>query len=132
MMTFNYDPWKIVRYTFTAVCIILGLIALGHGCNGAEITVTQRVPFEYPAKVAGMSDAEFFTWATQFNKQQEREIVRSPYPEWLHGYGVRTRVIQGVSGMEIVREGYPRHYLNPDYFPPSPLTVINPYCKPKR
>ena len=131
MMTFKYDPWKLFRYGLLALVFVLGLAYLA---GAAEVTITDPVnePFVYPAKVTEMSDAEFFKWATKFNKRQEREIVRSPDPEWLHGYGVRTRVVYGVSGMEIVREGYPRRYKNPDYFPSSPLTVVNPYCKPKK
>jgi hypothetical protein len=107
-------------------------------CEGAEITITKHAPFEYPAEVAGMSDEVFFDWATEYNEQQVREIKRSSEPKWLYSYGVQTRIthgvspMRGVSDMQIVRERYPRRYLNPDYFPPSALMVINPYCKPKR
>lgn len=118
------------QYLVAAVCLILVAIAflstLTQSCKGGEIM------YEYPAEVAGMSDEVFFDWATRFNEQQVREIVRSSEPKWLYSYGVRTRVTRGVSDMQIVRERYPRRYLNPDYFPPSALTVINPYCKPKR
>jgi hypothetical protein len=97
-------------------------------CEGAEITITPHAPFEYPAEVAGMSDGDFSDWATKYNEQQVREIVRSSEPKWLHSYGVRTRFVRGPLGFTLVRERYPTRYLNPDYFPPSPLMVINPYC----
>jgi hypothetical protein len=109
--------------------IVLTLLAFGifsTKCNGAEITITEHAPFEYPAKVAEMSDADFFQWATRFNEQQVREIVRSSEPKWLHRS--RVRVMRGFRVVEF----RPTRYLNPDYFPPSALTVINPYCKPKR
>lgn len=112
--------------------VALGLIVFGVIAFTVNVAKGGEIMYEYPAEVAGMSDEVFFDWATQFNEQQVREIVRSSEPKWLYSYGGRTRVTRGVSDMQIVRERYPRRYLNPDYFPPSALTVINPYCKPKR
>lgn len=129
---------KQVRILIALILAVAGLWVFALRSEGGEVTITEHAPFEYPAEVTGMTDANFFLWATRFNEQRVREIIRSSEPKWLYSYGIKTRVthgvspVRGVSDMQIVRERYPRRYLNPDYFPPSALTVINPYCKPKR
>jgi len=106
--------------------MILGLLAFGlfnTKCDGAEIT---HASFEYPAEVAGMSDGDFFDWATEYNEQQVREIKRSSEPKWLHRPNVRVRTVAGLRVLEF----QPTRYLNPDYIPPTSLMVLNPYCRP--
>ena len=131
-MTFKKEFFKVLIYA--VVVLILWVFALGAflpaKCNGSEVTITERVPFVYPPQCSGMSGEDFFDWATKFNESQR--IVRSSEPQWFQSPGVRTRYVRGPQGFTLVREAYPTRYLNPDYVPPSPLMVINPYCKPKR
>jgi len=117
---------------FFAIIVGVLQICMVSSAQGGEITITKHAPFVYPAEVAEMSNEDFFDWATQFNEQQVREIKRSSEPEWLYHSGVRTRYVRGPLGWTLVRVAYPQRYKNPDYIPPSPLMVINPYCKPKR
>lgn len=121
-----------------------------------EITISDPLneSFSYPAETYKMTDAEFFDWATKFNQQKEREVTYSDQSKWLEGTGVRidgytvpVRVyeprrrgrLQGHAyrpnrsqRTNITRETYPTRYLNPEYVPPTPLMILNPYCPPTR
>jgi hypothetical protein len=116
--------------------------------SGGEITISDPLnePFVYPAHVAGMTDVEFFTWATKFNQQQEREIIYSDQSKWLEGTATRVRgqsesrtAFNGrVYRAPATRRGdmtfetYPTRYLNPEYVPPTSLMIVNPFCPPTR
>ncbi len=114
---------KEVRFILAMALAVACLWVFALRSEGSE-------PFVYPPQCSGMSGEDFFDWATKFNESQR--IVRSSEPKWFQASGVRTRYVLGPQGFTLVREAYPTRYLNPDYVPPSPLMVINPYCKPKR
>ncbi len=56
-------------------CFVI-VLALAAPCYAQHITVSDQVPppVKYPAEVYRMSDAEFFKWASDFNKKQEAEV----------------------------------------------------------
>jgi hypothetical protein len=109
--------------------------------------VDNQLPIKYPAEVYKMSDAEFFKWATDFNKKQvtDLETRRANITEdkWINGMTTRTRAEYdygcssygcnsqyGSSSRETT--SYPVRWSNPSYSGPGPLTTINPYCRPTK
>lgn len=127
---------------FTIVCTVL---TLGSLCNGAEPRVIISAPMlpqllPYPSEVYGMTDAEFFQWATDQNGKTRAKWGkwhRTAPPRWI-GYGVTISYQQSRRGSYFGTNHergsvhrYQRQYLNPGYYS-RPLTVINPYCRPKR
>lgn len=118
-----------------------------------------QLPASYPPEVYDMTDAEFFAWATEQNakaKAEWDEWYKTAPPRWLsysvtsHNHHQRGRwADRGVTGYNY--SGYEQRYnsagfmygstygstryyeqrfLNPDYVS-RPLTIINPYCKPR-
>jgi hypothetical protein len=119
------------------------------------------LPLKYPPEVYTMTDGEFYTWATEQNAKARAEWdewYETAEPRWLsydatdyerhHNRSQKGRGISyydGNTGYEQrfvvagrsygTRSGTTRHYqkryLNPDYVS-RPLTIINPYCRPRR
>ncbi len=141
-------------------CIAILLALLAAPCYAQRITVSDRLPppVKYPAEVFKMTDAEFFAWASDFNKR-EREAVEErrakiTEKEWIEG----TESSTNSSHLDYSYGGYsyngygndyynpatqygrssattiefPRRWKNPYYNGPGPLTIVNPYCRPTK
>jgi hypothetical protein len=71
-------------------CLVI-VLALAAPCYAQHITVSDQVPppVKYPAEVYKMSDAQFFEWASNFNKKQvaDVEVRRAKITEdkWITG-----------------------------------------------
>ncbi len=76
-------------------CLVI-VLALAAPCYAQHITVSDQVPppVKYPAEVYRMSDAEFFKWASDFNKKQEAEVearrAKITEDKWINGTETRT------------------------------------------
>lgn len=119
--------------------------ALTQPCEGAEpacITISEPLPPQsafYPSEVYSITDTEFFKWATDQNVKARikwEEWYKTAPPHWIN-YSI-TDYKQNHHGFYFgsnYKQGSIRHYkrrlLNPDYVSQS-LTIINPYCRPKR
>ena len=129
---------------FTVICTAL-CFTLGSLCDGAEparITISEPLPPQptsYPSEVYSMTDAEFFKWATDQNIEARTEWekwYKTAPPRWIN-YGVidykqsRRGSYFGSNYEQGSIRHYGRRFLNPDYAS-RPLTIINPYCRPKR
>ncbi len=141
-------------------CIVVLLALIAAPCYG-QIKVSDRLPppVKYPAEVYKMSDADFFAWATDFNKREraalEERRAKITEKEWIegresdtdssyadyqydnYGYGsdyprgyFTPSVQYGRASQKIVE--YPRRWKNPAYVGPGPLTIVNPYCPPSK
>ena len=98
-------------------------------------------PVKYPNKVDGMNDVEFFQWAVTRNQRARKawEAKAAALPPKY--FNTPVRITEGrvsVRGRGGQRGGfgvrsYTRYYRfqNPDYTSPGPLTIVNPYVKPK-
>jgi len=116
------------------------LLALLVLCVG-QVAVSDQLPppVKYPVEVNTMADAQFFYWATEFNKRQEADLERrrekmtepqyffgteteynwNGYSDWYRGnYSGNRRTMT-----------YPRRWHNPYYTGPGPLVIVNPYCR---
>lgn len=126
----------------------MNLLMLVILCVG-QITVSDSLPppVKYPIDVNVMTDAQFFQWATEFNKLQEAglEKRREQMTEPQYVSGTETRAEHTWSGSDnrtYNRGGdyygshnghsttYERRWLNPLYTGPGPLVIVNPFCKP--
>lgn len=117
------------------VCVICFAVST-FTCDGAEMT-----------------DAEFYTWAVDQNAKAKAEWSvwrKTAPPRWIsyttvildgHSNGPRHQTYIRGARTHSTSGGYRRHhyelqsfqkrYLNPDHRS-RPLTIINPYCNPKR
>ncbi len=113
------------------------------------------MPAKYPANVKSMTDKQFFKWATKRNAAATdawfNEAALSP-PRYktvkvqvtkgksstrmtgnsgttVNGYTTLPKRVSGSSTHETYE--YTRRYMNPSYSWPGPLTIINPYVRPK-
>jgi hypothetical protein len=144
-------------------CLVI-LLALAAPCYAQHITVSNQVPppVKYPAEVYKMSDADFFKWASDFNKKQvdDVEVRRAKITEdkWITGEATRSSESHveynaysgygynyscgpyGCNDSAGARYGsssqttttYPVRWPNPVYHGPGPLTIVNPYCRPTK
>ena len=139
-------------------CIAVLVLLLGTAPCYGQITVSDRLPppVKYPAEVFKMSDAEFFTWATDFNSRERAAVegrrAKLVEKEWIEGTETRTTTNYldyqgnyggcgysscgnyspnyGSSSQTTVQ--YPKRWKNPLYTGPGPLTIVNPYCRPAK
>lgn len=126
------------------VALLYALIVVP--CDAAEplhLTISEpfygTIPAPLPPSVYDMTPDEFYDWATAQNEKASadwEEWHKTAPPRWI-GYGVTdySRLHRGRyfgSGTEngSIRY-YEKRFLNPDYYS-RPLTIINPYCQPKR
>jgi hypothetical protein len=98
-----------------------------------KITISENLPppITYSQEVKAMSDAEFFTWATEQNATAKAasEAKSKLDQEYWPGNIVRVNTIVDRHWRETTVEDRPTLYRNPLYTGPGPLTVINPYCR---
>ena len=126
----------------TLICFLL----LASVCQAQVLIISDQLPppVKYPAKVAAMTDDEFFQWATKVNKKQvvalEKRAAKLNEPKFIEGW--ETDISLNYSGYSSRRYGYgsvntssvesPRSWVNNNYVSPGPLTIINPFVKPKQ
>lgn len=113
----------------TIVVLCIAAIACG---NEVEIIDPSTLPVAYPAACYEMDNVEFYQWATEFNEASRAAIVHSDEPRWVEWSGYMSSHEYTLDGLVIIRESYPKKYLNPAYKPPGALRIINPFCKPTR
>lgn len=116
--------------------IAIALFFVATLATADEVTVRAYEPpaLNYPAKCYRMADAEFYRWAIEFNRKAEKSVVYSGQPKWLLDYYRRSTVYQpwGIYGGLYSASGMVQtRYLNPDYVSPTPLHILNPFCKPE-
>ncbi len=117
------------------VCLFACLTASTLFADDLKITVSDQLPMPivYPAECYKMTPAEFFQWATKLNvklkKESDERSTHTPSP-YIEGTGIEGRIdpVTGGFYMNTVR----RRYVNPDYYGPGPLIIVNPYCPPTR
>ncbi|MFA5344667.1 MAG: hypothetical protein WC315_00095 [Candidatus Omnitrophota bacterium] len=127
-----------MRYVLTL--ILLCITQIGYG----QVVVSDQVPMpiKYPAEVYKMTDAEFFQWATDFNKKQvaDLETRRKQITEPRYYYGTQVRQ-EGLFNNYKANDSrsysrqttiYSKQWSNSNYVGPGPLTIVNPYCRPTK
>ncbi len=154
--------WKrlIMRKTLMYVLVLLAILVFLGVCTFADAASPLKIsppvnvfePVTYPDKVVGMTDAEFFKWATAKNKAaradwkeryylagdkyivHKRKTTKSRYT----GMGNMQSVIMtggkiGDTDGESFTQQYEStyRYANPDFRHPGPLTIVNPYFRKK-
>ena len=142
-------------------CVLtLAMLLVVSTCS-AQIIVSDQLPppVKYPPKVYTMTDAEFFKWATKYNKAQlkkwNKQKAALTEPEYIDGAetsitgdyfgGYYGRPYFGYGGYGYGGYGYggyggyleqtvtfPRRWPNPRYVSPAPLTLVNPYVRPTK
>ncbi len=146
-----------VMYTivFLAILIFLAICTFASAESPLKISPPVDVfyPAEYPDNVSEITDAEFFEWATAKNKAsradwakryeaagspyliQRRKTMKSRYT----GLGGNRGVIVtggslGKTGGKLYSQQYEETYRfqNQDFRHPGPLTLVNPYVRPKK
>jgi hypothetical protein len=133
--------------------LLVLLLLVTAPCFG-QVTISDQLPppVTYPVEVHGMTDAQFFQWATEFNKKQEVDLEkrREKLPEPQHIFGTETITERNWNGYNGRVYGYgrfnsgdyygngnqrtatyTRRWLNSYYTGPGPLVIVNPYCKPR-
>ena len=111
-------------------------------------------PVEYPKETLNMTDAQYYEWATSRNKDEKKswdEKFDDQY-KYIHGSSVvTTKSKEGLSSGMVVtpmtasstggkeysnetttEKNVSYRYLNPDFVHPGPLTIVNPFVKPKK
>ncbi len=112
------------------------------------------LPIKYPEKTLTMSKVEFYQWAVDQNKQAQEAWTKefNKGYQYIHG----SKIIETIkksgynSGSTITPLSISKNpgrfsstikrqkrkvsyrYKNPDFKHPGPLTIINPYVKPKK
>ncbi len=147
------------RYICALLLGLALILALAANLDAATITISPpvvvRSVITYPDNVSKMSKAEFFSWATKRNREAEaRWEVMYDYAGSKYLYGSKeimktesrgvttgrsTTSLLGTSASPGIRysrvttqrHSVPTRTLNPDFRHPGPLTIINPYVKPK-
>jgi len=127
-----------------------------HVFGGSQPAVKQEsaFPVKYPARTRSMTDREFFKWATDRNAKATEAWFNeaSLSPQYIttkvrvtktnastraagnsgttvDGYTALPKRASGTSTHETYE--YNRRYVNPNHSWPGPLTIINPYVRPK-
>ena len=112
-------------------------------------------PIKYPKETLQMSKAQFYNWAVDQNKQAQKKWTKEFNEGYQYNYGSRetetTNTYGFNSGKSVItplsvsndpntfsttvkkqkRKTYYR-YKNPDFRHPGPLTIINPFVRPKK
>jgi len=111
-------------------------------------------PVKYPENVDSMTDSEFQEWATKKNNVARKNWDSKFKDGYQYNYGSKTIVTSEVIGFntggstitpttitndpgksasstKIEKHSVPYRYNNPDFKHPGPLTLVNPYVKPK-
>jgi hypothetical protein len=78
-----------------------------------------------------MTNAEFFAWAVMFNRKQRDDVIYGTEPRWVERRGREVRHVVTPYGIVVTNGYYRTRRLNPDYQAASPLTIVNPFCKPE-
>lgn len=147
---------------FIALLYVTACHAACHAGEPAHLTISEPfhgslvVPV-YPPEVFSMTPREFYAWATQQNAKARAdwdEWHKTAPPRWISYDGTtfdgysngprhRSRVTATLYGVEsrstyggyqhhhYTQQSFQKRFLNPDYVS-RPLTIINPYCQPKR
>jgi hypothetical protein len=143
----------IVLLTFATVAISLS-DAADQVPTLAPSPVSYGMPAKYPVNVKSMTDKQFFRWATRRNAAATdawfSEAALSPRyttgkvlitkgesstraignsGSTINGYTTLPKNATGSATYE-TRE-YSHRYNNPNYSWPGPLTIINPYVRPR-
>ncbi len=116
--------------------------------------ISYGMPAKYPVNVKSMTDEQFFQWATIWNlvaanaweveaakspryinarvlvtKSKARILASGNSQSSANGYTILPNNTQGSATSKTYE--YTRQYANPNYSWPGPLTIINPYVRPK-
>lgn len=140
---------------FQSLCLFaafLALLVVTQHCDGTEplhLTISEPfsgiLPVPYLPEVYNMTPVEFYKWATNQNAEElaawEKWYETAP-PRWARydetstssghdGVQPGYRGSRGYGERHSTQTHYQRRYLNPDYVS-RPLTIINPFCPPKK
>ena len=143
-----------LKTILVVIALIVCLISVSYVTAGEVYIsppVTVFIPAPYPTNVKSMTQQEFYVWATQRNKQAEQEWHQKASNPFYNSLGTLTRsntngsntgayvtpygatIQPGQSYEKTTVESfdYQNRFVNPDYIAPGPLTIINPFVKPK-
>ncbi len=148
-----------VQKSLIAIFLILALlIVLAANLKSATITISPYVtltPVTYPDNVAEMSQDEFYTWATNRNKKVSTEWetkYKAAGDKYIYGsyrastvnskssstssstmmaYGVNSGPGRQYFTSKTQDKLIPTRRLNPHFRHPGPLTLVNPYVRPR-
>ena len=151
-----YEVAKVLGYILLGVAVIVAVVCSA-SVKATTITISDTaVMAPYPANVAEMSQEEFYDWAVARNAKARTgwwAAYEAAGPKFLYGTEKITRTRSGslTTGSSFVSPfgvamGAGEHSFkstisqksktwqrpNPDFRHPGPLTIINPYVKPRR
>lgn len=106
---------------------IIGRCLLFFVLFATPVAANGQVSRPLPKDIQNLSNSDYFDWAVWHNSAVKREADNyNGVSKWL--YGTAFSVSNRVPGLiRVYRYGY----LNPQYHGPGPITIYNPYVKPK-
>ncbi len=152
-----YEVAKVLGYILLGVSGIVVAVVCSASVKATTITISGPVAVmaPYPADVAEMSQGEFYEWAiarnakasTDWNKAYEAAgskylygserlttvdaEARSTGSSTVSAFGIRTGPGRQNYNSKVRDRVLPSRWNNPDFRHPGPLTIINPYVKPR-
>ena len=113
------------------------------------------LPIKYPEKTYSMNESDFYKWAVGRNKRARIKWERKFNKGYQYNYSSKEVEVRDASGfstgkttatplsisrgpskfsstIKVNKRTVPYSYKNPNFRHPGPLTLINPYVKPKK
>ncbi len=151
-----YEVTKVLGYVLLGIAVVVAVVCSA-SVKAATITISEPVAVmaPYPEDVSEMSQAEFYAWAVARNAKASAgwaKAYEDAGPKYLYGserimtveakasstgsstisaLGISTGPGQRGYSSRVRERVLPRRWNNPDFRHPGPLTIINPYVKPR-
>ena len=151
-----YQVAKVLGYIILGVAVVVAVVCSA-SVKATTITISEPVAVmaPYPENVSEMSQAEFYDWAVARNAKARAgwaHAYKAAGPKYTYGserlttveassyntgsstrtgFGVSTGPGQRSYSSRVRKRVLPRQWNNPDFRHPGPLTIINPYVKPR-